>query len=60
MYFSFKRDKEITEKAKELGGYYTAEFATGYMMTHYFWEWIADFFITAIPIVLIILIWVLI
>ena len=56
MYFSMKRHKEITQKAKELGYYYTAEFATGYMMTHHFWEFIADFFIVGIPIGLILLI----
>ena len=35
MIFTLMKDKEITKKAKELGGYYTAEFAMGYMMTHH-------------------------
>ena len=55
MYFSIKRHKEIVEKANALGGYYCAEFEMGYMMTHHFWEWIADFFIGGIPAILIIL-----
>ena len=41
-------------KAKELDGYYTAEFAQGYMMTHYTLEWILDHFIVGIPILVII------
>ena len=55
MYFTLiKRDKEISMKAKELDGYYTAEFAQGYMMTHYTLEWILDHFIVGIPILVII------
>lgn len=47
MYFSLvKRNKEITNKAKELNGYYTAEFSSGYMMTHYPKEFLLDIIIT--------------
>lgn len=35
MIFGIMKDKEIKKKAKDLGGYYTAEFAIGYMMTHH-------------------------
>ena len=52
MYFSIKRDKEISDKAKELGGYYTSEFATGYMLTYHPLEYFADILMIG-PVVLI-------
>ena len=55
MIFSIMKDKEITKKAHELGTYYTAEFAVGYMMNHYPMLFILDIFIP--PIVLCGIIW---
>lgn len=51
MIFTFMKDKEITEKAKELGGYYTAEFAVGYMMTHHPILFILDFIVPGVFVV---------
>ena len=48
MIFSIMKDKEITKKAHDLDTYYTAEFATGYMMTHYPMLFILDIFIPTI------------
>ena len=56
MYFTLKRAKEIDDKAKECGYFYTAEFATGYMMNEHFFEWICDLFIMSIPILIFMLI----
>jgi len=50
MIFTMMKDKEITAKAKELGGYYTAEFAIGYMMTRYPFLFVLDILIPGIVI----------